>query len=177
VFANAAAERLMGDGLCISRRQLCAASAAHQPALDRLIGSAQLGADALGPLALPRPSGRLPLLLQAMPFRRSDAGGVDGLLFGLPSVLVMIVDPEQEQEHGPIAALRLLGLTQAEARVAALVGAGHSRKEAAEALGISEWTAREALKRVFAKLGISRQSELVKLIYRLSILADSRQGS
>jgi DNA-binding NarL/FixJ family response regulator len=55
-----------------------------------------------------------------------------------------------------------------------LVGSGHSRKEAAEALGISEWTAREALKRVFSKLAISRQSELVKLVYRMAILAERR---
>jgi DNA-binding CsgD family transcriptional regulator len=98
-------------------------------------------------------------------------------LFGLRPVLVILVDPEQEHEQSPIAALRLLGLTLAEARIAALVGSGHSRKEAADHLGISEWTGREALKRVFAKLGISRQGELVKLVYRLSVLADRRQKS
>jgi DNA-binding CsgD family transcriptional regulator len=178
VFANAAAERLMGDGICTGRRRLRAASAAHQQALDRLIGSAQRGADAtvLGPLALPRQNGKQPLLLQAIPFRRSEVDGIDRLLFGLPSVLVLIVDPEHEHVQRPIAALRLLGLTQAEARIAALVGSGHSRKEAAEMLDISEWTAREALKRVFAKLGISRQAELVKLVCRLSVLADVRQA-
>jgi DNA-binding CsgD family transcriptional regulator/PAS domain-containing protein len=179
ILVNAAAERLMGDGLCICQRHLRAASPAHQPALDRLIASAQLGAEAasLEPLALPRPSGKMPLLLQAIPFRRSDGDGIDRLLFGLRSVLVILVDPEQEHEQSPIAALRLLGLTLAEARIAALVGSSHSRKEAADYLGISEWTAREALKRVFAKLGISRQSELVKLVYRLSVLADRRQKS
>jgi DNA-binding CsgD family transcriptional regulator len=151
----------MGDGLCICR----------------LIASAQLGAEAtsLGPLALPRPSGKMPLLLQAIPFRRSDGDGIDRLLFGLASVLVILVDPEQEHEQNPIVALRLLGLTRAEARIAALVGSGHSRKEAADYLGISKWNAREALKRVFAKLGISRQSELVKLVCRLSILSDRRK--
>jgi DNA-binding CsgD family transcriptional regulator/PAS domain-containing protein len=178
VFMNAAAERLIGDGLCTCQKHLRAASAEQQPALDRLIASAQLGTEAtsLGPLALPRPSGKMPLLLQAIPFRRSDGDGIDRLLFGLPSVLVILVDPEQEHEQNPIAALRLIGLTLAEARIAALVGSGHSRKEAADYLGISEWTAREALKRAFAKLGISRQSELVKLVYRLSILSDRSQN-
>ena len=177
VLVNEAAEQLMGDGLSINRMRLRAASAEHQPLLDRLIASAQLGAEAsaLGPLALPRPGGKMPLLLQAIPIHRSGADAIDRLLFDLPTVLVLVVDPEREREHSPLAALRLIGLTLAEARIAALVGSGHSRREAAEALGISEWTAREALKRVFAKLGISRQSELVKLVYRLSVLADRRR--
>jgi DNA-binding CsgD family transcriptional regulator len=143
-----------------------------------LISSAQLGADAtsLGPIALPRPSGKMPLLLQAIPFRRSERDGIDRLVFGLLSVLVILVDPEQEHEPSPIDALRLIGLTLAEARIAELVGSGRSRKEAADLLGISEWTAREALKRVFAKLGIFRQSELVKLVYRLSVFAKPHQN-
>jgi DNA-binding CsgD family transcriptional regulator len=173
---NAAAECAMGDGLSTAKRELRAASPQHQPLLDRFIAAARGGADgaALGPIALPRPSGKLPLLLQAIPVSPSDrSDGIDRLLFALPTALILVVDPEREHEHDPVEALRLLGLTQAEGRIAALVGAGHSRPEAAEALGISEWTAREALKRVFSKLGISRQSELVKLVHRLAVLAQS----
>jgi DNA-binding CsgD family transcriptional regulator/PAS domain-containing protein len=179
VLLNDAAERLIGDGFCISQGRLRAASVEHQRLVDRLIASAQPGvhAQALGPVALPRPSGKSPLLLQAIPLRRPAANAIDRLLFNTPTVFVLIVDPEREHEHSPVAALRLLGLTQAEARIAALVGSGQSRKEAADRLGISEWTARDAVKRAFAKLGISRQSELVKLVYRLSALADPRQES
>jgi DNA-binding CsgD family transcriptional regulator/PAS domain-containing protein len=176
VFMNAAAECAMGDGLSTAKCELRAASPQHQPLLDRLIAAVCGGTDgpALGPIALPRPSGKLPLLLQAIPLRPLDRSDeIDRLLFALPTALIMIVDPEQEHEHSPIEALRLLGLTQAEARIAALVGAGHSRREAAEALAISEWTAREALKRVFSKLAISRQSELVKLVHRLAVLAQA----
>jgi DNA-binding CsgD family transcriptional regulator len=43
-----------------------------------------------------------------------------------------------------------------------------SPKEAAEKLGIAEETARSVLKRVFSKVGVSRQSELAVLIARLS---------
>jgi DNA-binding CsgD family transcriptional regulator/PAS domain-containing protein len=175
VFVNQAAERMLGDGITISQKQLRAASAEQQPALDHLIASAQAGAKAaLAPIALARRSARTPLLLQAIPIRRSHADAIDRFLFESPTVLVLIVDPEQEREHDPAAALRLLGLTQAEARIAALVGCGRSRREAAEVLGISEWTARETIKRVFAKLGISRQSELVKLVYRLSVFMEPR---
>jgi DNA-binding CsgD family transcriptional regulator len=176
VFMNEVAECAMGDGLSTAKGELRSASPQHQAPLEQLIAAARGSTDgaALGPIALPRPSGKLPLLLQAIPVRPSDCSdAIDRLLFALPAALILIVDPEREHEHSPIEALRLLGLTKAEARVAALVGAGHSRREAAEALGISEWTAREALKRVFSKLGISRQSELVKLVHRLAVLAQS----
>ncbi|MDU0959370.1 MAG: helix-turn-helix transcriptional regulator, partial [Bradyrhizobium sp.] len=61
----------------------------------------------------------------------------------------------------------VLGLTLGEARVAALVGAGLPPRDAANRLGIAEDTARNVLKRVFQKVGISRQSELVGLLARL----------
>jgi hypothetical protein len=138
LFMNESAEGLIGDGLTVAKQELRACSAEHQPALERLLASAQEGAQGrtLGPIALPRPSGKRPLLMQAIPIRRSEshADDIDRLLFGAPTALLLVVDPDDEQEHCPIEALRLLGLTQAEARIAALVGAGHSRREAAEAL-------------------------------------------
>jgi hypothetical protein len=51
-------------------------------------------------------------------------------------------------------------LTLSEARLAALVGSGLRPGQAAVKLGITEETARAALKRAFAKVGVSRQSEL-----------------
>jgi len=61
----------------------------------------------------------------------------------------------------------LLGLTLGEARVATLVGSGLAPRESAQKLGIAEESARTTLKRVFDKVGISRQSELVGLLTRL----------
>jgi len=61
----------------------------------------------------------------------------------------------------------VLGLTLGEARVAALVGFGLPPREAASRLGIAEETARNVLKRVFSKVGVSRQSELVGLLTKL----------
>ena len=46
----------------------------------------------------------------------------------------------------------------------ALVGSGTPPRDAAERLGITEETARTVLKRVFAKVGISRQSDLTALL-------------
>ena len=61
----------------------------------------------------------------------------------------------------------LLGVTLAEARLAALVGSGATPRQAASQLGIAEETARSALKRVFAKTGVTRQSQLAGLLGRL----------
>jgi DNA-binding CsgD family transcriptional regulator len=63
--------------------------------------------------------------------------------------------------------LRAVGLTTAEARLAALIGTGKSAKAAALELNISENTARSALKQVYGKLGIRKQSELGHLVARL----------
>ena len=59
------------------------------------------------------------------------------------------------------------GLTVAEARLAALVGAGESIASAAEQLSISSETARSQLKAIFAKTDIHRQADLVALLSRL----------
>jgi DNA-binding CsgD family transcriptional regulator len=64
--------------------------------------------------------------------------------------------------------LALLGLTLGEARVASHVAAGRTPRESAIDLGVSEETTRTVLKRVFAKVGVSRQSELAALIARMA---------
>jgi DNA-binding CsgD family transcriptional regulator len=61
---------------------------------------------------------------------------------------------------------RLFGLTSAEARLAALLADGMSLAEAAAALAISEGSARTYSKRIFAKTGVSRQAELVRLVLK-----------
>jgi PAS domain S-box-containing protein len=64
---------------------------------------------------------------------------------------------------------RLFALAPAEARVATLIGSGLSPRQAAEKLGISEGNVRTTLKRVFTKVGVSRQSELAVLLTRLTL--------
>ena len=173
-FANDSALRAMGDGLTISRRQLRASHREQQDRLRRFLLSVLRsdpdGGDT-GPIALPRPSGRRPLLVQAVPIA-GDAGE-----WGLPggkAALVIVVDPEDEASYDLAKALRLLGLTPSQARLAALIGAGRSRAESAEMLGISDSTVADTVKQIYAKLDISRQSELVRLVERLAMLKARR---
>ena len=175
ILANAAAERLIGDGLALASGRLQAQSRDHQPALARLLRSAfEPGTDvgALETVVLPRPGGKRPLLMQAIPVSR-DAAGMN--LPARATAIVIAVDPERQDRDDPLDALRLLGLAPAEARLAAIIGAGHSRAEAAGMLGISVTTVSDTIKHIYRKLDLSRQSELVRLVERLSRLR-SRGG-
>jgi DNA-binding CsgD family transcriptional regulator len=171
VMTSASAEKMLGDGLTVAGRRLIASAGAQQRALDALITSALdrgvAAVEAL-PVSLSRPSGKKPLLVQAMPLRSQRLIEESGeSAFAPDGAMLLVVDPEL----GPAApheTLRLLGLTAAEAKLAALVGAGMRRREAAAALGISEWTARDALKRVYSKLEIGSLGELVRLVDRIA---------
>lgn len=83
--------------------------------------------------------------------------------------IVLVIEQKIEDPAEPTVVRDLLGLTLGEAKIAAMIGAGLSPKEAAEKLGIKENTARVVLKKVFSKTGVSRQSELVALLGRLVV--------
>lgn len=61
---------------------------------------------------------------------------------------------------------QLLALTRQEATLGLLLGYGLTISEAALEMGIAESTARNYSKRIYAKLGISNQTDLVRLILR-----------
>ena len=117
---------------------------------------------------LERPSGRRPFLVRTMPLPASRfeiAGSA-----ARRQTLVLIVDLERNRLKRTDAALRRLGLSANEARVAALVGSGYALRDAAIAQDVKEETIRKQLKSVFSKLEISRQAELAVLISKLSLL-------
>ena len=65
----------------------------------------------------------------------------------------------------------MFACTPAEARAAARFAEGLTAKEAAEALGVKEATARGQLKAVFAKTGVAKAKDLVRLAVETSALA------
>lgn len=170
---NRCAEALLGDGLSVTRRGLYAASKDRQKALDLLIVGALDGTRtgvAQRPVALPRPSGRKPLLAQCIPLVQRNAPTGSGGMLAARGALLLVVDPESGGVV-PHDSLQLLGLTAAEAKLASLIGGGMRRRDAAEALGISEWTARDCLKHIYSKLDITSQSALVRLVDRIAALS------
>lgn len=57
-------------------------------------------------------------------------------------------------------------LTRRELQIASLIGAGKSDKEIALQLGISGYTVREHIRRIFAKLNIGRRAAIVSYVLR-----------
>jgi DNA-binding CsgD family transcriptional regulator len=69
------------------------------------------------------------------------------------------VAPEMEPAAADI-------LTRRELQIASLIGAGKSDKEIALQLGISGYTVREHIRRIFAKLNIGRRTAIVSYVLR-----------
>jgi DNA-binding CsgD family transcriptional regulator len=88
------------------------------------------------------------------------------------AALITITNPDREHSSGLVKMLQqAFGLTPAEAQTALVVGSGLRPQEAADQLGLTIGTVRSELKAVFAKVGISRQSELTSIVTRLGLLA------
>jgi DNA-binding CsgD family transcriptional regulator len=83
-------------------------------------------------------------------------------------VLVLGQRVRQDRRVDPALVRDALGITLGQARLAALIAAGMTAREAAVELGIAEGTARIVLKRIFAALGIHRQAELVAKVAALA---------
>ena len=74
------------------------------------------------------------------------------------SVTILLIGCSPGQAADPSLVRDIFGLTLGEARLASIIANGKPPADAAEMLGITVESAR--LKRVFAKTGVSRQSEL-----------------
>jgi DNA-binding CsgD family transcriptional regulator len=83
---------------------------------------------------------------------------------GAGEVLVLVEDCDRRRFESSARLERLLGLTQAEAQLAASLCEGLSVDAIAEKRGVSRNTARSQVQRVLEKAGVSRQAELVALL-------------
>jgi DNA-binding CsgD family transcriptional regulator len=170
VFSNPAAEKLLSDGLTLINDRLSVGKASDRAALDTAIAQMIRSAPAdlvvePGPILIHRQQSDRPLVVYVMPI--AGASSPVARFLAHASAIVLVIDPRAGDPLDPAVVRDVLGLTLGEARVAALVGTGLSPRESAEKLRITEETARTVLKRVFSKVGVSRQSELTALLTRL----------
>jgi DNA-binding CsgD family transcriptional regulator len=84
-------------------------------------------------------------------------------LFTSTICIVFVVPIKLKEKRDTSAISDLFDLTPAEARLAALVAGGHTLRESASMLNISEENARTTSKKLFQKMGVNRQAELVKV--------------
>ena len=165
---NAAADRMLGDGLVLGRKGLRAATPEANQELQRGLGAALgLTEAGAGPLTvrIPRPSG-LPALCATLLPLHSGAGPGES---APPGALLVVTDPLAQADPPAVLLVRLFGLTPAEARVAVQVGRGVAPKQAASSMGSAWNTVRFQLRKVYAKTGTAGQSELVRLLTLLGL--------
>ncbi|MDX7952809.1 helix-turn-helix transcriptional regulator [Lichenihabitans sp. Uapishka_5] len=178
MFANAAFADFAASGLRIERRLLRTPRLADQPKLDAMIRNA-LSPGMKGPdvAAVSQRGGRHPLLIRVIPLPATERVAALDPFRPRAGAMVLVVDPRVEREGNVDLALRSLGLTPAEARVAACIGTGRNGPETAELLGTSHHTIRSQIKASMLKLGVVGQGELVAMVARLSaLLAKKEEG-
>ena len=178
VFVNEAGETLIyaRDGLEERGGRIAAPNGendAFQAALRRACG---LGGPPVGAgLAIRRAPPASSLSVQILPF--DAASGEDPFSrFSFDRLaFIIIADPDEKPPANRDLLTALFGLRPSEARVAELLLAGYSQKETADALQLSEGTARWHVKNLMSKLGVRRESQLVaKLAGALPPIAASR---
>jgi DNA-binding CsgD family transcriptional regulator/GAF domain-containing protein len=167
VFSNPAGNALLGAELEIANERLVVAAPFAQPngLLDRDIGSNlnSLLAETKPMLIRSRQSNR-PLAIYVLPI---DTSSQRTAMLTHAKAVVLAVDTKINEPPDASLVRDIFGLTLSEARVSSLVGSGMQPSEVAVKLGIAQETVRSTLKRVFAKLGVSRQSELAVLMTKL----------
>jgi DNA-binding CsgD family transcriptional regulator/quercetin dioxygenase-like cupin family protein len=171
--ANASAAEFLrlGDILHASRCKLRAANPTVGSALQKVIAGALHPAvrdsDARNLALLARP-GRTPLVVMAAPitaFPHADIGAV-----------ILLHDPEAVVPPTGELLNHVFGLTRAESAVCIALLEGQSLRDIADQRGTSVNTVRTLLYQVFAKMGVRRQADLVRLLAPLSSMESLSVG-
>jgi DNA-binding CsgD family transcriptional regulator/PAS domain-containing protein len=167
VYMNKSAERqlMTGNALQVINQRLTATDPETNAILARAL-AAEACKDAAcgqtsGALALPDNTGA-GYLASVLPL---DGGARRELMSPFrASAGVFVQDPTAAPRTAGEAFARLYGLTGAELKVLLALAPGLTAKEAALALGLREPTIKTHLQRIYVKTGMSRQSELVRLL-------------
>ena len=167
VDAGVAALLQRAGGLRLDAAGLHAADPRQDAQLAALVALATRG-DAQGrrrggSLAVRREAGR-PLAVLVAPLRSPAALA----LHGGPVAVLTVTDPDGGSVPAAEQLERLYGLTGSEAAVALQLAGGRTLAEAAERLELTVGSARQYLQRVFGKMQVGRQAELVRLVTRLA---------
>jgi DNA-binding CsgD family transcriptional regulator len=134
--------------------RLTAASAHATRELRHAIGEVVTGVRARASLPATMSPGRtLPMVVRGAPTAHSTESRL---------AIVFVGDPRSLPHDNVLSDLH--GLTRAEARLALELLRGNSLAEAARHLGVTRNTVKSQLQRIFEKTGVTRQSELVRLL-------------
>ena len=170
VYCNTTAQAIL-DERCVmalesGRIEICQPRDQHpfHAALVKAMhaGSENAAADASTALGLWRPDRAVQYPVLVTPTSGATAGILPG--YSTAQVAVLISDPERNQPIVPEALSQAWGLTPAEARVAIAIANGYSVDEISTLNGTSRDTTKTHLRAVYQKVGVSRQTQLAKLL-------------
>ena len=152
------------DGLGTQDGKLTASRPTDTTGLRRMIARTWHLAHGPGPhasdgLQLTRPSGRRSFVIRIVPLKPK-----------IEALAVLISDPETRTPVEQSLLHQLYQLTQTEARLVAALAEGERLEDATQALGVTLGTGRTYLKRVFQKMGVSRQVDLMRLVLSVPTL-------
>jgi DNA-binding CsgD family transcriptional regulator len=165
--SNPVADEMLrkGDGLRLIGGVLRADAAAENRELQRLVKQALSGetggrAAVVDAISITRKSehGKLGVLVRSIPRTGWSKGK------RRPSVALFIRDAERKSEASREMVRRLFDLTPAEASLALALANGLTLDEAADTLNIRKNTARAHLRSIFSKIGVTRQTTLVRVL-------------
>lgn len=169
LFANRLAEDIIAhrDGLSVSREGgFRAANTTDNQRLSLLIDGCiragmGVGLHPGGAVAIARPSLKRAYGVHVFPVHQGSlpCGSTR------PAAGMFITDPTRKHRPPHRILAELFHLTPAEERLARLMMEGLALKDCAEHMEISESTARSYSKSVYAKTGVSRQGDLVRLLF------------
>jgi DNA-binding CsgD family transcriptional regulator len=167
LIANREAQRIhdLDDGLKMARiGQWCCGTSEATAGLARNIKAVSATACGEGDdreilMFVERKSGKRPFMLEFAPLRDAT-GELEGSFYG---AIVLIVDPENQRAVSVDRIAKLFGLTEAEADVCRLMVGAHSSAEIAEMRNVSEGTVKTQFKAIYAKTGVHRRAELLRL--------------
>jgi DNA-binding CsgD family transcriptional regulator len=168
LYANQRAEAMLhaGDPITSIRGRLDVPRELAKGLLERSVAAATLPGQALGPAS-------------GIPVRRRDGSGA--IVHVLPlrqratgatsrAVAAVFVAEPNTALNLPLEGIQALyDLRPAEVRVLELIAAGSSGRGVAEALGISQNTAKTHTLRLFDKLGIHTRAELVRFAREMAV--------
>lgn len=174
---NPAAEAIMADGLgrVALGRPIVFQDEINEEALLRAISQARGQRTGHTILRLERDADEGPRFAYVVP-ARTVPGVVDAVAVDLADddQAFAIVFPAVEETGRLWASVReSFGLTPAEVRLARKLRDGKALKEAADDLDVSINTVRNQLRAIFDKMGLKRQSDLVRALTELSSIASA----